>query len=279
MKYLKILLKLLISITIIALVIRKIDEKLLLRIMAEAHWPWLLWATVWFVISKVIAAERFRLLFETEGIFLSRRDNLRLYWLGMYYNLLLPGGISGDGFKIKVLMDHFGKSFKRMFTITLLDRISGMITLGQICLLLLPGIPAFAFCWWLSVIGIFIAAVLSEWTYRWAGGELPAIWVRTTLQSFAVQASQVIAAIGIILALGQGQYWLSYTVIFLVSSVVAMLPLTIGGAGARELTFLYGAAWLSIDNEKAVAIAFLFYLISTIVALAGGVFVFKKSPI
>jgi hypothetical protein len=58
---------------------------------------------------------------------------------------------------------------------------------------------------------------------------------------------------------------------------VAMLPLTIGGTGARELTFLWGAGFLNIDSEKAVAIAFLFYLISTAVSFVGIVFSFSNA--
>lgn len=276
MKYLKILFKLLISATIITLIVRKIDEKLLLKLLGEARLPWLCWAIVWFTGSKVMAAYRFNALLATEGVILKVRENLRLYWLGMYYNLLLPGGVSGDGYKIKVLMEKFGKSFKRMFAVTLLDRLSGMVTLGQICLLLLPGIPLFARWWWLSVIGIFAAVPFSQKLYQWAGGPLGQAWTLTTLQSFVVQLSQVVSVLGIIFALGEGEYWLCYSVLFLISSVVAMLPLTIGGAGARELTFLYGASLLDVDSEKAVAIAFLFYLISTGVALFGGVYSFRK---
>jgi hypothetical protein len=55
-----------------------------------------------------------------------------------------------------------------------------------------------------------------------------------------------------------------------------MLPITIGGAGARELTFLWGAQVLGLDSERSVAIAFIFYIISTVVALYGLVFSFKN---
>ena len=51
---------------------------------------------------------------------------------------------------------------------------------------------------------------------------------------------------------------------------------TIGGTGARELTFLWGAKVLNLDAEKAVAVAFLFYLLSTLVSLGGAWFSFIK---
>ncbi len=276
MKYLKIILKLLISGVIIAVVLRKIDEKLLLRWISEAHPAWLLWAGAWFVLSKVIAANRVNMLLKAEGVTISDADNLRLYWVGMYYNLLLPGGVSGDGYKIKALMDRFGKPFKRMFAVMLLDRLSGMVTLGQLCCVLLPGIPRWAGWWGLSAAGVFFGIGFSRKLYQWAGGDLLPCWGTTTLLSVGVQVSQVVSAMGLMLALGESGPWVSYALLFLLSSVAAMLPLTIGGAGARELTFLYGASFLSIDGEKAVAIAFLFYIISTLVALLGGVLSFKE---
>ena len=52
--------------------------------------------------------------------------------------------------------------------------------------------------------------------------------------------------------------------------------MTIGGAGAREITFLYGSKYLDIDPEKAVAIAFLFYLVSTSVSFLGILFSLKN---
>lgn len=273
---LKTVFKLSLSVVIIWLVLRGIDERLLLATMRQANGGWLLWATVWFIFSKVISAVRFNALLATEHIHLSGKQNLRLYWLGMYYNLLLPGGISGDGYKIKLLMDAFGAPFKRLFAVTLLDRVGGAIALGQLCLVLAFGIPVLQPYWWLGVSGLVASIPVSRLVYKKSGGDLSRVWRKTSLLSLAVQAAQLVATLGIVLALGEEIKWLEYSVLFLVSSVVAMLPLTIGGTGARELTFLWGGGILNIDSEKAVAIAFLFYLISTAVALVGIVFSFKE---
>ena len=309
---LKTILKLALSVIIIWLVLRGIDERMLLATMREAHPGWLLWAVVWFGLSKIISAERFNILLKTENIHLAAGQNLRLYWLGMYYNLLLPGGISGDGYKIKLLMDTFGAPFKRLFAVTLLDRLGGVIALGQLCLILAFGIPALRQFWWLGVLSLLASIPVSLLIYNKLGihptpdpsperrgvrrlprqnvaSPLPAgegsgvgwmrnneVWAKTSLLSLAVQLAQLVATLGIVLSLGESARWLEYSVLFLVSSVVAMLPLTIGGTGARELTFLWGAGILNIDSEKAIAIAFLFYLISTAVAFVGIAFSFNE---
>lgn len=273
---LKTILKLALSVVIIWLVLRGIDERMLLATMREAHLGWLLWAAAWFVFSKILSAVRFSILLKTENIHLSTGQNLRLYWLGMYYNLLLPGGISGDGYKIKLLMDTFSAPFKRLLAVTLLDRVGGVIALGQLCLVLAFGIPALQQYWWLGFLGLLSSIPVSLLIYKKLGGALSQVWLRTSLLSLGVQVAQLIATLGIVLSLGESVRWLEYSVLFLISSVVAMLPLTIGGTGARELTFLWGAGILNIDSEKAVAIAFLFYLISTAVAFVGVSFSFNE---
>jgi uncharacterized membrane protein YbhN (UPF0104 family) len=268
-------LKAALSVLILYLVLRAIEPDLLFRVMGQANPLWLLWALAWFGISKLIGAYRFNDLLETDAIQLSTREQLRLYWLGMYYNLLLPGGISGDGYKIKLLMDHFKRPFRRLFSITLFDRLSGVLALGQLCLLLAFGLEVLQAWWWLWLLGLALSIPVSWILFRRMIRSTVPVWVRTSLQSLGVQLAQTIATLGIIFALSQSTHWLGYSLVFLVSSVVAMLPITIGGAGARELTFLWGAQVLGLDPERSVAIAFIFYLISTGVALYGLVFSFK----
>lgn len=271
--------KLAISATIIILIIRKIDERLLLEVVKEANPVWVLWALAWFILSKIISAFRFNQLLHAEGIILSTLQNIRLYWLCMYYNLLLPGGISGDGYKIKVLMEKFSRPLKRIVTITLLDRISGLIALGQLSVLVLLWIPEIRPYGWWAIPALLLSLVIGFMLFRWVGIPSKSVWLTTSLQSIGVQGSQAIATLGLVIALGQGQHWADYLILFLISSLVAMVPITIGGAGARELTFLYGSQFLDIHAENAVAIGFLFYLISTSVSFFGIIYSFNKERI
>lgn len=272
----KTMIKLAISVAIIVLIVRKIDERALLDVVSKANPLWVIWALVWFVFSKMIAAFRFNVLLKTEDIQLTHVQNLRLYWLCMYYNLLLPGGISGDGYKIKVLMEQFNRPFKRIVTVTLIDRISGLIALVQLSVILLFWVPSVqSYRMWVFPV-LLISCLIGWGIFRWSGGGLRTAWIATSFQSIGVQGSQAIATLGLVMALGQGMHWADYLILFLISSFVAMIPITIGGAGARELTFLYGSQFLNIHPEKAVAIGFLFYLISTSVSLFGIVYSFKR---
>src|SRR5678816_253923 len=87
--WLKTLLKLTVLVVIIILIVRKIDERLLLRVLTSIQPLWILWALLWFALSKFIAALRFNTLLRSDGILLSTMQNVKLYWLCMYYNLSL----------------------------------------------------------------------------------------------------------------------------------------------------------------------------------------------
>ena len=97
----------------------------------------------------------------------------------------------------------------------------------------------------------------------------------TSFYSLLVQLSQLVCAYFILLSLGIDQQTVAYLFVFLVSSIVAVLPLTIGGVGARELVFILSHHHVGIDENSAVAFSLLFFLITAITSLSGIGFVFK----
>jgi len=67
--------------------------------------------------------------------------NLQLYFLGMFYNLFLPGGIGGDGYKVYYLHKHLSAPLKKSILALVLDRVTGLIALGILSLIFLFAIP------------------------------------------------------------------------------------------------------------------------------------------
>ncbi len=53
----------------------------------------------------------------------------------MFYNLFLPGGIGGDGYKIYLLQKNYQTGTKKIFGAVLADRISGMVALVVLALI------------------------------------------------------------------------------------------------------------------------------------------------
>lgn len=269
----KTVLKFIVSGGALYVVFRNIDWQLTKDVFLNANIGWLLVAMIFFIASKILSSFRLNLYFKNIGLSLSEKFNLNLYWIGMFYNLFLPGGIGGDGYKVYLLNKKFGTKVKPLLKASLLDRLSGLTALLMLAGLGYLLIDQRAFSKWLVwVVGASIILTLPVYyiIIRRLFSDFVSSYRKSTLYSFGVQVLQVICAYFILISLGVEDHYLSYQVLFLVSSVVAIFPFTIGGIGARELTFILGYQFLGIDQNIAVAFSLLFFLITAIISLIGG---------
>ena len=101
--------------------------------------------------------------------------------------------------------------------------------------------------------------------------------LKTDLLGLIVQLSQGFSIICIAFALSTAQNFAVLLVIFYISSLSTLLPLSVGGLGAREIIFLFGAKYLGFPQEVSVSISLIFYVISALISLFGVYFVFGKT--
>lgn len=285
--YLKTTLKIALSALSLWLVFQKIDPQQVWAVIRRAHVGGLVAATALYLVSRVLGAERLRTLFGQAGLALGMVPSLRLYWLGMYYNLFLPGGIGGDGYKVYLLHRLTGIPVKALLSATLLDRVIGILPLGYLLvalvIYLLPdisflaqtGLPMQSPWRWLLLLLIPLGHGAAGWGLRRFMPHFSPVFQRTTAQSVLVQVAQLAQVLVLVNTLDAPGSRVGYGAVFLLSSVVSVIPFTIGGAGARELTFLFGAQWLGLPADAAVAVSLLFYLITAAVSLTGVVFSFR----
>jgi uncharacterized membrane protein YbhN (UPF0104 family) len=236
-------------------------------------------ALVLFILSKTIAAFRLQAFLQAVKVYISERYNLKLYLLGMYYNLFLPGGIGGDGYKVYVLNKDHNTGVKPLVKVMILDRLNGVLALFCLGVLFVFFTPLeFPYKFLLplllplALLGFFL---LLHWFFR----NFTPLFTKVTLYSFGVQLCQVITAIALLYALGEKEHTIAYISLFLASSIMAALPLTIGGAGAREVTFLYGATYLGLQEDVSVAVSLLFYLITAFVSFLGIYYSFHEEAL
>jgi uncharacterized membrane protein YbhN (UPF0104 family) len=272
---LKTALKILLTGGALYLVFQKIDTDNLLQLSKTLSWGWLVPAIALFVGSKVATAIRLNAYFANIHISLSFWENWRLYLIGMFYNLFLPGGIGGDGYKVYLLNNQFKTPVKELLKASLLDRLGGLIAiLGLLFGILLvielplplgnPGIGKILFA--VGAIGMIPGFwLLQKFLFS---NFLPSFW-QGIFWSLVGQLAQMAAVVCLLLALGVQDKFLAYQAVFLLSSIVAVLPLTIGGVGARELVVVYAHAYAGIQETEAVAFSLLFFLISAAVSLSG----------
>jgi len=278
-KYLKITVKVLLTIVIFVVIFSKIDPKLIVNHFLQMDMIMFLIAFLLFNLSKILSAIRLNSYFKVLQITLSQLQNLILYYIGMFYNLFLPGGIGGDGYKIYLLQKHYRKPVKTLIAATLIDRISGLVAL-----LFLSGVLFFLtnyaqhslqfnqFVFICTLILIPLFYLFSRIVYL----KFQPIFFTTLLMGFAVQIVQLLSAYFLMLSLGIEDFIFEFLLLFLLSSIAAVLPITIGGVGTRELVFIYGLSLLSFDVTVGIAFAMLFFVITAISSFLG---IFLSNPL
>lgn len=274
-KWLTLLLKIAVTLLCLWYVSRKIDFKAAGEALKTANWFYLFLALLLFILSKLLSAFRLNLYFKNINIHLPALDNIRLYWLGMFYNLFLPGSISGDAYKVIILTRKYKVPYKKTTAAVLLDRFSGLLGLGL--LLAVYGTIVLDNALYSSVLivgAILAVGLLFFVTKRYFKDFIPSFF-STLFLGLAVQAAQVVCAYLIMAALGIPGHVTEYIFIFLVSSVASVLPLTVGGLGIREVVFLEGAKYFGLTGSVSVIISLLFYVITLVTSAFGLLYVFK----
>ncbi len=275
--WLKTAVKIIISVGALYFALKQIDLGAVKDLYSRSYLPYLFTALILFVLSKTMAAFRLNRFLHKTGVTLTEKENFRYYLLGMFYNLFLPGGIGGDGYKIYLFSKRFQVKAGTVFWAILTDRLSGVLALFCLAVLLSLFIdPDISFPYKFFIWVLVPIAILSFYlVIRKFFASFKSIYLPTTLFSFGVQILQVFSALFILLTIDGSDNVLSYLFIFLISSIVAMLPISIGGIGTRELTFLYGARLLGLDQNLSVAVSLMFYLITAFVSFWGIGFAMK----
>jgi len=210
------------------------------------------------------------------GLRLKYVQTAAIYYIGAMFNIILPGGIGGDGYRMILLAkDH---QFPKLTSlrVMLYERASGLYGLSLLCLILLPWTSFYQLGSLAQAIIILCLIMVTPCYFLGAKYILRdniKIALKTAPLSLVIQLLQVISAICVIYALNKNAPMLEvkdYTALFLLASIAATIPISIGGAGLRELTFLYGIEMLGYsDLSFGVSIALTTFLLTTAAGMAG----------
>lgn len=270
------MLKIATSLLLLWFVVSQIDKEAFQTTLQKINIGWLLGALIAFNLSKIVSAIRLNYYFRDLGIALGQMSNLKLYYLGMFYNLFLPGGVGGDGYKVYWLHQRYAIKVKSLLLATLLDRVSGVVALGFLSAILLF-FSAFAAMSHLLTISMVLVGILPlYWAIHRHFFTLFSTSLSVTmLLALVVQLLQLLSALSIVYAMGASALF-EYLTVFLVSSLVSVLPLTIGGIGAREFTFLYAFGLIALEPSGGVVFCLLFFILTALSSLIGLFFIDGK---
>jgi glycosyltransferase 2 family protein len=228
-----------------------------------------------FNLSKFFCAIRLNMFFKQDGVFISEKENLKLYYKGMFYNIMLPGGIGGDGYKGYYLRNTLQVPVKNLVRPILWDRITGAVSIVIVIFVLVNfqafipdhvGLNFFLICSPLLMYGVsMIASNIIVPSYR-------GVFHSTTMLSLLNQLSQGLIVILLLYGLKiPANLFDEYLLVFFISSLATILPITLGGIGIREFIFIKAAEFSEIEQHTAVALSVLFFGITVVSALIGSI--------
>ncbi len=274
---LKLLFKIMVTIACLWYVFSKMEITEIWLALKSANKFWLLAALLIYTGSKFISSKRLNIYFKNIGILLPEWQNIKLYWLGMFYNLFLPGSITGDAYKVILLSKRYGVPYKKTTTAVFLDRFSGLLSLGLIIGVYSSFILKEKSYIILLIAGAILAIPLLYFiTKKLFPDFLPGFWPTFFLGAI-VQTAVLLCVYCILNALNITSAMNSYVFVFLIAVVASVLPISVGGGlGVREFVIIEGARYAGLEQHTALVLSILFYLVTVICSFAGMIYVFKN---
>lgn len=274
------LLKVAVSVLAFWYVSTKVDLTRSLELLTTVDPLFLILGILVFNFSKIISTWRILALLKSLGQKIGIWENIRIYYIGAFYNIFLPGSMGGDAYKVFLLKQRTGEGYRKMTSTVFLDRGSGMAMLVIITILMFP-LSTFGQLVpqpWLVAISAIVLLLVGFFVFvKLFFKHFISAFLAINIYSLATQLTQVLTAWLLMNALYIKTEVIDHLVLFMVSGVVSVVPITVGGFGAREITFQWGTKVSNIDLESAVAFTLLFFLVTLISSVVGSVFVFGRS--
>jgi uncharacterized protein (TIRG00374 family) len=305
-------------------------NKILRLLVSGVLLAWLAWRTDWvqfrstfshlrlelwfaavgiLLLTQVISAVRWRLLARLLGFGNALRAFIRFYFVGMFFNLLLPTSVGGDVVRAWYLDSGSGRKQAALLSV-LIDRLSGLlILLALACIaeLVCPiALPWVRFSVWATAgcaaLGLLCLPLLARYLTGARNGTEPTIakslslgTLRSALRALALSLSHALALLcsrprlllstTVLSLLVQGSnvllLWLLARAIYApipasycgivvpMVTLLTLVPVSLNGMGVREGGMVLFLTPVGIAPATALSLAFLWFSVFVAVSLFG----------
>jgi glycosyltransferase 2 family protein len=286
-----------ISLLALAILFRQVGGGAVFQELRRANWTLLSLAWALFLVGVVVRAVRWRALLQGLGLRPPFLLLLKLYFIGGFFNAFLPSGFGGDVIRVLEL-GREGDSPAALGTV-LVDRMTGILSLLALGLVVLPFahglVPWVRGLFLLIAVGGLIAGglVLQGTVLRRLTGYLPeklsltgdgplariyaavtgsgarAIWMAlaySTLFNVLNIAIHWICA----LAVGIDLNLAFYFVLVPLLSLTLLVPISVGGLGARDWVAQMLLAPTAVPDARIAAWTLSVWVVTAAAGLVGG---------
>jgi len=289
----------LVSLAILGGLAMKMDWAHVADAFGGMRWSGWLAAVGVFLGSQILSALRWQWLSEPLGFRRPLRAYVADYFVGMFFNLLLPTSIGGDAVRAVSLNAGSGRKISALLSV-FLDRLSGLLVLlalaccaALVCPVTLPGwmVAAIACAAGAAIGGLLTLPIVIR-VLGGLDGQRPAIArfrrlaeslrdalavfrsrprlvFAATAMSILIQLSGVVQVALIGSAVGVDVPLAVYGVAVPMVALLTLLPVSLNGMGVREAGMVLFLQPAGVEPGRAATIAFLWFLSQTVAGLMG----------
>lgn len=296
------LFKVIISTGLLLYIFYKFDLRAIVSSMVSADPVFFVYAILIFIASGVLGAVQWGLILRFHGIQLGFGGTVARYFMGLFFNFILPGFVGGDVVRVYKTSVVSGRA-TQAFSSTLADRVIGLLVLVLFsfgAFFFMPDGPVkkalpvmvIMFLILIGFVCLFIFKSLGRLLRSVFGKIIPpgiieklrAVYLEMheltrsphTLFmliaiSFFIQFTRIAVHYVCGMAVGINLGFSYYALFVPLMAIVASLPISIGGFGVREAFAVVLFSSLGLEEEIVLSYTFLTAFASFIGAIPGGI--------
>ena len=256
-------LKIAVSVSALAFLLTRMDLSETLGLLAGSGKPMWSLALIFLVVSQAVTTLRWRILLVPYGFILPRLKVLKIYWVGLFFSLFLPGIVGGDVVKTYYVAGSWRAAPTALFTL-IADRtvgVAGMLVYAAVGL-------AFTF------------RALPPWLAAGVGAMIALFYpVLIYLPRLSVPLLSLVKKLRDVPRDRLFLYWQDpvpaikgwdYLLLYPLTSLAAFIPLSLNGIGLREAAYVYILGRFGVAPEPAFSLALMWFSIILANGLLGG---------
>jgi len=241
-------------------------------------------------------SHRWKVVLDNLGMDLIFKDVIKIFWIGLFFNQVLPSSIGGDSFRGFYI---YRKGFSLVETTqgVLVDRIIGLLALVILVIITLPlglgliennnaklgliTILTFAILGLITLLNLDKFMIFfKDWKFY---DPIMSITIKIREIIYSKKPGLKLLSISLlvhflsiltVLCLSKGMGLdIEFKGIILIIPLVTllmMIPISIAGWGVREGAMIVGLGFLGVEAESAFALSLIFGFISLLVSVPGG---------
>jgi uncharacterized membrane protein YbhN (UPF0104 family) len=285
------------SVALLAYLGWRVDWQRMAEMLRQVRLELCLLAVGLYLVTQVVSSIRWKMLARPLGFQRPLTHFASFYFIGMFFNLVLPTTVGGDVVRACYLDAGSGRRLAA-FLSAFVDRLSGLLVLLCMACVAVCFCPAGAPRWlpwsvWGSagagVLGLCVLPRVTSFLKPGSrlhrlGTEVPqamrlAARPGPLLLSGFVQAANVVIVQLVGQALGADVPARYYWVLVPMVSLLTMMPISLNGMGVREGAMVLFLAPMGVSYDAAISLSFVWFGVVTFTSLSGVFFyLFGRFP-